>query len=81
MDEFHDDVFIPYTDGTERPTPPQRAPGDDGPRFTREEKVFFIHFLRWKLRQKPSTSKKRLFKALAREVRLGILAFGLGVRN
>ena len=54
---------------TVKPTPPRRDPGDDSTRFTAEDKVFFIHYLRWALLRKPTMDKSDLYEALAKEVR------------
>ena len=69
VDEFHNETFIPPADPTVKPTPPRRDPGDDSTRFTAEDKVFFIHYLRWALLRKPTMDKSDLYEALATEVR------------
>ena len=67
--EFHGGTYIPPSDSTHEPVLPQREPDDsDLHRFTDEEKIFFIRYLRWRLREDRVPSKDTLFKELAKEV-------------
>ncbi|TBU27977.1 hypothetical protein BD311DRAFT_759310 [Dichomitus squalens] len=64
---FYGETWIPPFDGSEKPPYPTRL-GEPGTRFTQEEKVFFIHWLHWRLREKGLPDKETLFKELEREL-------------
>ena len=65
----HAGVLIPPSSGLLPPVAPHTRP-EHGNKFTDEDKIFFIHFLRWRLRQPgPIPSKKDLYEALAKQVR------------
>ncbi len=51
--EYHAGTLIPPLVPWSRPKPPVRGSDNDheGHRFTDEDKVFFIHFLKWHLSQ------------------------------
>ena len=68
MDEYHDEVLIPPSDPAVKPAPPRRPPGDRNARFTPEDKVFFIHYLRWALHSDPTLTRSELYEGLAEEV-------------
>ena len=44
--------------------------GEPGSKLTKEERVFFIHWLRWRLREGPLPDKETLFEELEAAVRL-----------
>ncbi len=46
--DFHADTFIPASTTFAKPTAPRRDPRDNS-LFTDDDKIFFIHFLRWRL--------------------------------
>ncbi len=70
----HAGVQVPVLPLRVKPKPPQKpemsqATGRIG-RFTDEEKIFFIQFLRWRLgRDGPVPTQRKLCRALSREVR------------
>ena len=66
-DVFHEGTWIPLFDGSEKPVRPSRI-GRPGSKLIHEEKVFFVHWLRWRLRQGPIPSKDTFFMELEREV-------------
>ncbi len=50
--------------------PTQAAGNDSGNKLTNDEKIFFVHWLRWRLREGPLPEKEALFEELKAEVRL-----------
>ncbi len=68
MDEFHHETYIPPFDKSSKPVVPRRDPGDDLNRFSTEEKIFFVHYLKWRLREGRLPSKVTLLAELAKEV-------------
>ncbi|KAI0774193.1 hypothetical protein C8Q74DRAFT_816241 [Fomes fomentarius] len=46
--DFHADTYIPPSTTFAKPTAPRRDPRDTS-LFTDDDKIFFIHFLRWRL--------------------------------
>ena len=68
---FHDVTFIPPSDGSEKPAPPRfrTSAADPSDKFTNDERVFFIHWLRWRLHRGPLPDKEELFEELEAEVR------------
>ncbi|KAI0750767.1 hypothetical protein C8Q80DRAFT_1268086 [Daedaleopsis nitida] len=49
--EFHADTYIPPSDYTTKPQAPPGDPSGNVATFTDDEKIFFIHCLRWQLRE------------------------------
>lgn len=68
LDEFHHETYIPPSDNSSKPIVPRRDSGDDLSKFSAEEKIFFIHWLRWRLREGRLPSKATLLAELAKEV-------------
>ena len=66
--EFHDGTCIPPSDNLTKPVPPARDIDAPRSRFSHEEKIFFIRYLRWRLREGQVPSKAALFQELAKEV-------------
>ncbi|RPD67258.1 hypothetical protein L226DRAFT_608471 [Lentinus tigrinus ALCF2SS1-7] len=67
--EFHDETYVPPpADPLIKPLVPRRDSGADLNRFSDEEKIFFIHYLRWRLREGTVPSKLTLFNELAKEL-------------
>ncbi|TBU63980.1 hypothetical protein BD310DRAFT_460838 [Dichomitus squalens] len=66
VDEFHAGTLIPRVEVSNRPVPPS-PPEVDGRRFTDEDRIFFIHFLRWQLREGPVPEREELYDALAEQ--------------
>ncbi|KAH9853562.1 hypothetical protein C2E23DRAFT_821864 [Lenzites betulinus] len=62
--DFHVMTLIPHTDGRTKPTRPAGRAGT----FTDADRIFFIHFLRWRLAQDPLLAKDDLYEELAEEV-------------
>lgn len=74
MHEFHAGTFIPPSFGLVTPRPPHRDRSQDFTKFTDEDKVFFIHFLHWRLGQPGAIpSKQDLYDALGNQVGLPFL--------
>ncbi|KAM5540428.1 hypothetical protein V8D89_005886 [Ganoderma adspersum] len=65
VEEYHDDVYIPFLPPGIKPKAPRRDPRDNSHRFTKEEKIFFIHFLKYRLRRGPVPSQEQLYRELA----------------
>ncbi|KAI0750769.1 hypothetical protein C8Q80DRAFT_1153837 [Daedaleopsis nitida] len=53
LSEYHDNTYIPPSIDTVKPRAPPRDFGGDIDTFTDEEKVFFIQYLCWRLREGP----------------------------
>ena len=53
-----------------RTSAPTTASGDTSNKFTHDEKIFFVHWLRWRLRKGSLPEKETLFEELEAEVRL-----------
>ncbi|TFK92189.1 hypothetical protein K466DRAFT_251698 [Polyporus arcularius HHB13444] len=68
LQEYHDETYIPPSDISLKPSVPLRLSGEDLHRFSAEEKVFFIQYLRWRLREGRIPSKATLFVELAKEL-------------
>ena len=68
VDEYHDEIRIPFLPPGVKPKAPRRNPRDDNPKFTKEEKIFFIHYLKYRLRKGPAPSKEQLCSELAKQV-------------
>ncbi|TBU60836.1 hypothetical protein BD310DRAFT_922186 [Dichomitus squalens] len=66
-DGFHGDTLIPPSDGSMKPPLPA-VMGEPGSKFTKEEKIFFMHWLRWRLREGPLPKKETLFRELEVEL-------------
>ncbi|TFK92188.1 hypothetical protein K466DRAFT_595425 [Polyporus arcularius HHB13444] len=66
--EFHNETYIPPSENSSKPIVPLRDPGDDLNRFSAEEKIFFIHYLKWRLRTGRVPSKCFLLAELAKEL-------------
>ncbi|KAI0774191.1 hypothetical protein C8Q74DRAFT_816465 [Fomes fomentarius] len=64
--EYHVDTLIPPSDPRKKPKAPTTS---DQARFSDEERIFFIHFLRWRLNNGRIPSKTTLYKELAKETR------------
>ncbi|KAI1795156.1 hypothetical protein LXA43DRAFT_914523 [Ganoderma leucocontextum] len=63
--EFHAGTFIPPSFGVIAPKPSKQDRSQDASKFTDEDKVFFIHFLHWRLGQPGAIpSKHDLYDAL-----------------
>lgn len=74
--EFHAGTFIPPSFGLTAPRPPHRDQSQDVPKFTFTDgdKVFFIHFLHWRLGQPGAIPfKQDLYDALGDRVGLPLL--------
>ena len=68
-DEYHAEALIPPFDSSAKPRPPRRSSTEDASTFLDAEKVFFIHYLRWRVRQGPDFPKKAaLYEELAVQV-------------
>ena len=64
---FHAGTRIPQSQTHVKPTPP--APEESGgSRFTDAEKVFFIHYLQWRMHDDPTVTKDELYEELAEAV-------------
>ncbi|KAI9066737.1 hypothetical protein FKP32DRAFT_333676 [Trametes sanguinea] len=64
---FHAGVLVPNSPVQLKPRPP---PSDetDGAKFTDAEKIFFIQYIQWRIRNKPTISKFELYEELAAQV-------------
>ncbi|KAI0719644.1 hypothetical protein C8T65DRAFT_636017 [Cerioporus squamosus] len=69
VDEFHADTYIPPYSGSKKPKAPRHVSEADRFKFTDEDKVFFIHYLRWRVRQDDVPDKSKVFGELAEETR------------
>ncbi|KAI1795154.1 hypothetical protein LXA43DRAFT_66566 [Ganoderma leucocontextum] len=67
IEEYHEGIRIPFLSPGIQPKAPRRDPRDDSRKFTTEEKIFFIHFLKYRLRRGPVPSKEQLYKELAEQ--------------
>ncbi|PIL37072.1 transcription factor [Ganoderma sinense ZZ0214-1] len=65
--EYHDEVRIPHLASGVKPKPPQRDLQHNNRRFTKEDKVFFIHYLKYRLRKGPVPSKEQLYGELTEQ--------------
>ncbi|KAM5540429.1 hypothetical protein V8D89_005887 [Ganoderma adspersum] len=65
--EYHDEIRISYLPPGVKPKAPQRGLQSDNLRFTKEDKVFFIHYLKYRLRKGPVPSKEQLYRELAEQ--------------
>ncbi|EJF61163.1 hypothetical protein DICSQDRAFT_155257 [Dichomitus squalens LYAD-421 SS1] len=64
----HAGLLIPPSSGLLAPVAPRAKADEKSSKFTDEDKIFFIHFLRWRLRQPGAIpSKKDLYKDLAKQ--------------
>ncbi|KAI0661067.1 hypothetical protein C8Q70DRAFT_762345 [Cubamyces menziesii] len=64
---FHAGTRIPQSQTHVKPTPP--APEESGgSRFTDAEKVFFIHYLQWRMHDDPTVTKDELYEELAEAI-------------
>ncbi|PIL37071.1 transcription factor [Ganoderma sinense ZZ0214-1] len=68
LEEYHDGVYIPFLPPGVKPKAPRRDPRDNTHKFTREEKIFFIQFLKYRLRRGPVPNKEQLYRELAEQV-------------
>lgn len=60
----------PFPEGSSKPKAPRRESQHKKNKFTAEDKVFFIQFLRWRLcRPGAIPSRQELYEALEKEVR------------
>ncbi|OSD04162.1 hypothetical protein PYCCODRAFT_127355 [Trametes coccinea BRFM310] len=64
---FHAGVLVPNSPAQMKPKPPLSDEAD-GCKFTDADKVFFIHYLRWRIRNKPTVSKSELYEELAAQI-------------
>ncbi|KAI0750765.1 hypothetical protein C8Q80DRAFT_1153805 [Daedaleopsis nitida] len=70
VEDYHDSTYIPVLSDNVKPAPPHRdAPGLFS-RFTDDDKVFFIQYLRWRLHERPFPTKHELYDELAAQVDL-----------
>lgn len=67
--EYHDEVRIPYLPPGVKPKAPSRDLQSGKLRFTKEDKIFFIQYLKFRLRKGPVPSKEQLYRDLAEQVR------------
>ncbi|RPD81206.1 hypothetical protein L226DRAFT_131932 [Lentinus tigrinus ALCF2SS1-7] len=67
VDEYHAETYIPPFSGSKKPKPPRRVSGDDGFKFTDDDKIFLIHYLRWRVLQANVPSKAEVFEELAKQ--------------
>ncbi|KAI1795153.1 hypothetical protein LXA43DRAFT_66897 [Ganoderma leucocontextum] len=67
VEEYHEELCIPSLPPGTKPKTPRRDPRDDSPKFTEEEKIFFIDFLKYRLHRGPVPSKEQLCKELAEQ--------------
>ena len=67
-DNYHAGTHIPSLVAYSKPkAPPPRQPGIY--RFTNDEKVFFIQYLRWRVRRRgPIPTRSDLYAELAKQV-------------
>ncbi|RPD76967.1 hypothetical protein L226DRAFT_569192 [Lentinus tigrinus ALCF2SS1-7] len=65
--EYHDNTFIPPRNASSRPEAPDDVHSGYHARFTDDDKIFFIHFLRWRLREGEVPDKRALYRELAME--------------
>ena len=63
--DYHDQTLIPPSDPTIKPMPPRTS---DHTKFTDEDRIFFIHYLRWRLYDGEVPTKNELYEELATEV-------------
>ncbi len=68
LEEYHDDIYIPFLPSGTKPKAPRRGPQENSRKLTREEKIFFIHFLKHRLRSGPVPSREQLCRELAEQV-------------
>ncbi len=67
MTDFHAGTQIPPLTVYSKPKAPLHKPGNN--RFTDDDKVFFIHYLRWRLRREgPIPTRAVLYAELAEQV-------------
>ncbi len=66
--EYHGETCIPYLPPGIKPKAPRRDPQPGHLRFTKEDKIFFIHYLKYRLRKGPVPSKEQLYRELAKQV-------------
>ncbi|KAI0327096.1 hypothetical protein GY45DRAFT_1328013 [Cubamyces sp. BRFM 1775] len=64
---FHAGTRIPQSQTIIKPTPPTSEEGS-GNRFTDAEKVFFIQYLQWRMRDDPTVTKDELCEELAEAI-------------
>lgn len=67
LEEYHDDIYIPFLPSGTKPKAPRRGPQENTRKLTREEKIFFIHFLKHRLRSGPVPSREQLCRELAEQ--------------
>ncbi|TBU32858.1 hypothetical protein BD311DRAFT_785481 [Dichomitus squalens] len=65
--EYHDETLIPPLPPHTKPKPPRRDPKNDNGRFTKEDKIFFIQYLHYRLDRGPVPSKEELYDELAEQ--------------
>lgn len=68
VEQYHAYTYIPYLPPDMKPDPPRRDPDDADPRFTDDDKVFFIHYLQWRLHKGVVPKKEVLYAELAKQV-------------
>ncbi|KAI0774195.1 hypothetical protein C8Q74DRAFT_816439 [Fomes fomentarius] len=67
VEQYHAYTYIPYLPPDMKPDPPRRDPDDADPRFTDDDKVFFIHYLQWRLHKGAVPKKEALYAELAEQ--------------
>ncbi|TBU32854.1 hypothetical protein BD311DRAFT_654008 [Dichomitus squalens] len=65
VEEFHAGVQIPPSNVSVKPKAPRRNVADR--RFTDQDKIFFIHFLRWLLHKGPVPEREAIHNILAEQ--------------
>ncbi|KAI0638100.1 hypothetical protein C8Q77DRAFT_1089329 [Trametes polyzona] len=65
--DFHAGTYIPATDGRRKPFPPPIADPAERSRFTEMDKIFFIHYLRWRVTHDPTVTRDDLYTELAKQ--------------
>ncbi|KAI1795155.1 hypothetical protein LXA43DRAFT_66650 [Ganoderma leucocontextum] len=65
--EYHEETYIPHLPPGIKPKAPRRDPQHESLRFTKEDKIFFIHYLKYRLRRGPVPSKEQLCRELGEQ--------------
>ncbi|TFK92196.1 hypothetical protein K466DRAFT_595433 [Polyporus arcularius HHB13444] len=67
VDEYHAGTYIPPFCGSKKPKAPRRIFGDERFKFRDEDKIFLIHYLRWRVQQGEVPGKLQVFEELAQQ--------------
>ncbi|KAI0650356.1 hypothetical protein C8Q79DRAFT_943258 [Trametes meyenii] len=64
---FHAGVRVPNSSPTTKPTPPPHGGGGGESKLTDEHKIYFIHYLRWRLNKSPTIARPVVYEELEKE--------------